>query len=237
MAPSTRRRRRCVTRPRSGGQDRGRPRLPRPIGSVPSRLIGDVGGPMLGVRARCRLRWSTSQCGTGQQLAVSLKTVGEPIAKLAFSNPGRWRRSAVDGPQSRLPTSAAFPARRLRKRQTTTDAVGGAPSPAGATPDRSALREIESVAFVRVWCLFAFGKARFDRSPAWVSGRRQPQSSLEEVEMTTVSSANEPSLDDVASLWQEIERYLAAVDVFCALGCQPTWWCEPEGTPDSVTVS
>jgi hypothetical protein len=37
-----------------------------------------------------------------------------------------------------------------------------------------------------------------------------------------------------ADLIDEIERYLAAVDVFRALGCEPTW--QPESAPRPVAI-
>ena len=37
---------------------------------------------------------------------------------------------------------------------------------------------------------------------------------------------------DTAKLIEEIRRYLAAVDVFRAAGCEPTW--HPERAPDAI---
>ena len=37
---------------------------------------------------------------------------------------------------------------------------------------------------------------------------------------------------DTAKLVKEIGRYLAAVDVFRAAGCEPTW--HPERTPEAI---
>jgi hypothetical protein len=41
-------------------------------------------------------------------------------------------------------------------------------------------------------------------------------------------------LNDVEALLEEVGRYLAAIDLFRAVDCEPTWrheWVSPEGTP------
>jgi hypothetical protein len=40
---------------------------------------------------------------------------------------------------------------------------------------------------------------------------------------------------DTAKLMEEIDRYLAAIDLFRSQGCEPTW--RPEGHSEDVTTS